>query len=455
VKRVWLPAIGILILGLTPLHGDDWPMFGGRPDRNPVSADKGLPGVFGKENVRWIASLGDQTNGTPSVGGGRVFIGTNNGAPRDPKIGGDRGVLMCFSATDGKFLWQSVHEKLPGKEAEDWPSAGIASTPCVAGEQVFYVSNRGELVSCSVRDGKILWLLDMKRDLGAQPYEASASSPLVVGDLVFVNTGNAPDGKTHKVKNPAAPSFIAVARQTGKVVWQDSSPGDKILHGQWGSAAYGVVEGQPQVAFSGGDGWVYAFEPATGKMIWKFNCKSHEKLSAPGVDPTEVNLPATPVFAGHRVLIAVGVDVDTTGEGCLRAIDARQKGDVTKSAELWRFEGKDFGLTISNAAVYEGLVYAVELDGRVDCIELETGKRLWRHDLLAQSWSTPLVVDGKVFVRTGDTEIVVFQAGRALKVLGVNNQGNPFKLSHGSVIAAGGVLYFAGQTQLFAVAAGK
>jgi outer membrane protein assembly factor BamB len=455
VKRVLLPSIGILVLGLTTLRADDWPMFGGRPDRNPVSADKGLPGIFGKENVRWVVALGDQTNGTPSVGGGRVFIGTNNGAPRDTKIAGDRGVLMCFSAADGKFLWQTVHEKLPGKEAEDWPSAGIASTPCVAGEQVTYVSNRGELVCCSVQDGKILWLLDMKKDLGAQPYEASASSPLVVGDLVFVNTGNSPDGKTHKVKNPAAPSFLAVNRQTGKVVWQDSSPGDKIVHGQWGSAAYGVVEGQPQVAFSGGDGWVYSFEPATGKLIWKFNCKAHEKAAAPGAEPTEVNLPATPVFSGHRVLIAVGVDVDTTGEGCLRAIDARQKGDVTKSAELWRFEGKEFGLTISNVAVHEGLVYAVELDGRVDCIDLETGKRLWRHDLLAQSWSTPLVVDGKVYVRTGDTEIVVFQAARTLKVLGVNNQGNPFKLSHGSVIAAGGVLYFAGQTQLFAVAAGK
>lgn len=456
MKRIIGPWIGLLLLGLAPLRADDWPMLGGRADRNSISAEKGLPALFGQENLRWSADLGDQTFGSPVVAGGRVFIGTNNAKPRDASISGDRGILMCFSAADGKFLWQAAHDKLPGKEAEDWPQTGIASSPCVAGEQVFYVSNRAELVCRSVQDGKSVWTLDMKKDLGAQPFQASASSPLVVGDLVFVNTGNAPDGKTHKVKNPAAPSFLAVSRQTGKVVWQDSSPGENLVHGQWGSAAYGTVDGKPQVAFSGGDGWLYSFEPATGKLIWKFNCKAHEKPGKPGEDPSEVNLPTTPVFAGHRVLIGVGVDTDAPGEGCLRAVDARQKGDVTKSAELWRFEGKEFGFTISNVAVHEGLVFAVELDGHVDCIDLESGKRYWRHDMLSTTWCTPLVADGKLYLRNGDSEIMVLAAARELKVLAKNNEnGKPFRIAHGNIIASGGLLYFAGNEKLYAVGAGK
>ncbi len=56
---------------------------------------------------------------------------------------------------------------------------------------------------------------------------------------------------------------------------------------------------------------------------------------------------------------------------------------MTATAELWRIDGEDFGRSISTVAIDGGLVYAVELGGFLDCIELSTGKRLWRHDLLA------------------------------------------------------------------------
>src|SRR5207247_1756686 len=105
------------------------------------------------------------------------------------------------------------------------------------GDRVYYVSNRTELVCRAVEDGKLVWLLDMRKDLGALQFEASASSPLVVDDLVFVVTGHGADPSTHKVKNPKVPSFIAANRSTGKVVWQDNSPGERIFEAQWGSAA--------------------------------------------------------------------------------------------------------------------------------------------------------------------------------------------------------------------------
>src|SRR5207249_2829681 len=76
----------------------DWPMWGGTPDRNMVSGMKGLPtewDVKTKKNVKWVAELGSQSYGNPVVAGGMVFVGTNNEGIRDPKQGGDRGVLMA------------------------------------------------------------------------------------------------------------------------------------------------------------------------------------------------------------------------------------------------------------------------------------------------------------------------------------------------------------------------
>src|SRR5262249_19427114 len=88
------------------------------PERNPVDLKaKCVPLDFGvnpPKDLDWEAKLSDLAYGGPTVDGGKVFVGTNNNFPRDPKVKGDRGILMCFDARTGKFLWQAVHDKLSG-----------------------------------------------------------------------------------------------------------------------------------------------------------------------------------------------------------------------------------------------------------------------------------------------------------------------------------------------------
>src|ERR1051325_6656854 len=82
----------------------DWPMWGGSPDRNMVSNMKGMPtswDVKTKKNVKWVAQLVSQSYGNVVVSGGMVFVGTNNEGLRDPKMTGDKGVLMAFRESDG------------------------------------------------------------------------------------------------------------------------------------------------------------------------------------------------------------------------------------------------------------------------------------------------------------------------------------------------------------------
>ena len=162
----------------------DWPMWGGTPDRNMVSNMKGLPiswDLKEKKNVKWIAQLGSQAYGNAVVSGGMVFIGTNNEGLRDPKVTGDKGVLMAFRESDGAFLWQMVHDKLAAGRVNDWPYQGIASSPLVDGDRIYYVSNRAELMCLDTQgfrdnendgpvtdekltgpnDGDVVWRFDM------------------------------------------------------------------------------------------------------------------------------------------------------------------------------------------------------------------------------------------------------------------------------------------------------
>ncbi len=450
-----------------PALAGDRPMWGGRPDRNMVSDETGLPAdwdISTKRNIRWVAALGSRTYGNPVIAGGKVFIGTNNEKARNPKIAGDNGVLMCFAESDGRFLWQSAHDKLAEAQERDWPEIGVCSTPSIAGDRLYYVSNRGELVCLDTEgfldgenDGPILnerhrdpidadfvWTLDMIRELGVVPHHASASPPLVVEDIVFVVTGNGNDADHERVPAPDAPSFIAVDRATGKLLWRDSSPGANILDGQWSGPAYGVVNGQPQVVFPGGDGWLYAFEPKTGKPIWRFNGNAANAGD-------KCNLLATPVIHDNKVFIGIGQDPENgDGPGSLWAIDATKTGDVTATADLWRYGGKDFARTISTVAVRDGLLYAVELRGFLHCLDATTGRPLWKHDLKAPVWASPMVADGKVYIGNEDGDISVFRHGREKKLLAANAMKETV---YSTVTPANGTLYVADRTHLYAIAA--
>ncbi|HEX5603088.1 MAG TPA: PQQ-binding-like beta-propeller repeat protein, partial [Pyrinomonadaceae bacterium] len=152
---IFLTLLSAAVCALAPLvsasdpGSGDWPMWGGTPDRNMVSNMKGLPtswDVKTKKNVKWVAQLGSQSYGNAVVAGGMVFVGTNNEGLRDPKITGDKGVLMAFREADGQFMWQMVHDKLATGRVNDWPYQGVASSPLVDGDRVYYISNRAELM---------------------------------------------------------------------------------------------------------------------------------------------------------------------------------------------------------------------------------------------------------------------------------------------------------------------
>src|SRR4026209_434140 len=153
---LWLTVVVLAAVGQSPWvaasdpRTGDWPVWGGKPDRNMVSNMKGLPtesDVKTKKNVKRVAQLGSQSYGNPVVADGLVFVGTNNEALRDPKQPGDRGVLMAFKEDTGEFLWQQTHEKLSSGRAHDWAYQGVASSPLVEGDRLYYGSNPCELIA--------------------------------------------------------------------------------------------------------------------------------------------------------------------------------------------------------------------------------------------------------------------------------------------------------------------
>jgi outer membrane protein assembly factor BamB len=447
----------------------DWPMWGGTPDRNMVSNMKGIPTTWDvktKKNVKWVAELGTQAYGNPVVAGGMIFVGTNNEGPRDPNVKGDKGVLMAFRESDGQFMWQAVHDKLAAGRANDWPYQGICSSPLVEDGVVYYMSNRGELMAVDAngfRDGKndglvkdekntketdvdIIWRYDMMEELGVLQHNMANASPVSYGDLIFVNTSNGQDESHVNIPSPKAPAIIAVNKKTGKLVWEDNSVGERILHGQWSSPSVGKVGDTVQVAVGQGDGWVRGYEALTGKKLWEFDMNPKDSVWP----KTRNEVISTPVFYDNVVYIANGQDPEHgEGVGHLYAIDPTKRGDITETGRIWHYD--KIRRSISTGSVYNGILFYSDFSGFLHALDAKTGKPFWTHDMFAAIWGSPMVIDGKVYLGDEDGDVTVLNADKTLKVIAENNMGSSV---YSTPVPAHGVLYVVNRNQLYALAEG-
>jgi outer membrane protein assembly factor BamB len=438
------------------------------------------------ENVRWTAELGTYSYGGPVVAAGKVFVGTNNERPRDPAVTGDRGVLMAFRAADGAFLWQATHAKL--EQALDFPLQGVCSTPAVDGDRLYYLSNRGELVALDVEgfldgendgpardeprrgpaDADVVWRLDLRAELGVVPHFMSASTPAILGELLFVHTSNGID-EAGGVPAPTAPSFLAVDRRSGAVRWSDASPGANLVDGQWSSPTVlpAASRRRAQVLFPGGDGWLYSFAPESGELLWKLDggAAAAPDAAVPARPGQRNAFVATAVAQEGLVYLAAGRDPEQgSGPGTLWCIDPAVDIDPGSGTDpggggaaaprgRWR-AGTAAGVgklsrSISNVAVGEGVAYAADIDGFVVAFDAASGAELWRHDMLAPVWASPQLVADRVYVSDTDGEVVALEAGRRLRVLSEVSMPAPI---HRQPAAVEGTLYLMTADRLYALA---
>ncbi len=497
--------------------------------RNNVFEDINLPvewDVGSGRNITWSAKIrnGGWPPGftaSPVVSAGKVLIGSANvGYVERYPAKQDIACLLCFDAANGKLLWQYSSERLPTGRVHDYPGNPICSAPYVEKDRVWFVTNRCEVV-CLDTDGfhdgnndgpyasepsndkleaDVIWKLDMMGELGVRPHNLSNSSVTGAGDLIFLNTGNGISVDHITIPAPDAPSFLALDKNSGRVVWSDNSPGHNLLHGQWSSPAYGVLAGRPQVIFAGGDGWLYSFDPAgdvdgKAKLLWKFDCNPKTSKWDSWGRSERNNLVAMPVIYEDRVYIAGGQDGEHgEGPGHLWCIDPSKRGDVSpelvfnksqpgrpiahkriqacdpeagdftkpnpNSAVIWHYQGLDadgdgelstferFHRTSSNATIKDYLLYITDIAGNAHCVDAETGQGYWTYSLSALSYQSTLIAGNRVYIGNEDGEVLIFKHAKTRELISRNQMDDCVE---GILTAVNGALYIATRRTLHAI----
>ena len=465
-----------------------------------VSNETGLPRGFDPatgENIKWSVALGTEGYATPVIGGGKVLIGTNNGDPRDPRHSGDRGVTMCFNQADGSFAWQLVVPKLSEDMYLDWPRAGMCSPPTIEGDRVYTVTNRDEVVCLDIDgmadgndgpyvdegrhmapkdqppmepgplDADILWLLDLRSAAGVRPHDSAHCSILLDGPYLYINTSNGLNSRHDGVDKPEAPSLVVVEKATGRLVAQERDGlSQKIFHCTWSSPALGEVDGRRSIFFCGGDGVCYRFDAlkpvdrsaqSTSRVeplhhVWRFDCDPtapkenvHSYIRNRRESPS--NIKSMPVFVDGRLYVTVGGDIWWgKHQAWLQCIDATGQGDVTKNGLLWSYPVDRH--CCSTPSVRDGLVYVADCGGKLHCLDANTGRPCWVHDVGNQIWASTLVADGKVYIGTRRGDFQVLAAGKEKRLLSSLRLDAPVI---STAVAADGMLYVASMTRLYAL----
>ncbi len=150
----------------------------------------------------------------------------------------------------------------------------------------------------------------------------------------------------------------------------------------------------------------------------------------------------------------------------LQAVDT-ENGEAAcpnpNSAAVWHYPGFDIDgngklgfeetmhRTCGTVAIKNNLLFVADFSGLFHCLDVSTGKPHWTYDMLAASWGSPLLVDGKVYIGDEDGDVCIFKLSKNMELITEINMGNSV---YTTPIAANDTLYIANRSHLFAIREG-
>ncbi len=384
-----------------------WPAFRGASG-NGVAASSNFPTAWDAASgsgIVWKVEVPLPGMSSPVVWGNKVFL---TGASEEKRE------VYCYDLASGTRLWSLDVTGKSGqvkKAPEVFKDTGYAaSTPVTDGRLVCAIFANGDVVAvdhCS----KILWTADL--GLPSNRYGHSASLAWYQDKVLILYDQEAGKGSPSRV--------MALDALTGGTKW--STP--RQVSDSWPSPVVVETGRGPQLITVAND-WIMAYDPATGQELWKVKC-------------TGSDVAPSPILAGGLVLVSI------TGDR-VYAIRPDGKGDVTATHVAWT---SDDGVADVSSPVSNGeLVFFVNSNGLMTCLEVKTGRKVWEQNLDGEFYGSPGLAGDKLYVVARNGTVFILKAGREYAEIGQAALGEP---SDGSPVFAGDRILVRGLKTLFCI----
>ncbi len=382
--RRLLTVCACALLMMTTVRADDWPQFRGPTAQGHATAT-GLPTEFGpSQNVVWKRAIPGSGWSSPVLHQGKLYLTTAVPAGS----GGNMSLrAFCLDAKTGKPVWDTELFTQDGRTSPrpHRKNSHASPTPLIHDDKL-YVHFGHQGTACLTLDGKVVW----RQQIKYPPVHGNGGSPVVVDDVLFFSCDAA--------RNPFV---IALDVKTGKERWR--TPRDTEVRRKFSFSTPLVieVEGRKQIV-SPGSGAVVAYDPKSGKPIWK--ARYGEGYS---VVPR-------PVYAHGLVFVSSGFD-----RPVLLAIKPTGKGDVTDTHVAWQMT-KGAPHTPSMLVVGDEL-YCFADRGMATCVDAKTGEEHWQERIGGAYSASPVFADGRIYITNEQGKTVVLKPGKSFEVLAEND----------------------------------
>jgi outer membrane protein assembly factor BamB len=354
----------------------DWPHWRG-PEMNGISREKGLVSSWDPsgENLIW-KNPELATRSTPIILRGKIYT-----ICRDkPETTQEGEKVVCADAATGKILWENVNNVfLSDAPAERVGWSSVTGDPATG--HIFSHSLCGLFQCIDGETGKTLWTHSLAEEYGIlSTYGGRTNIPTLFEDLIIASGVMTGFGE-HAIP---AHRFVAFDKRNGQAVWVLATrlrPEDTT----YSTPIIGNFNGQAAMVFGAGDGAIYAVQPRTGKVIWKY------EASIRGINQT-------PVIAGNTVFCSHAEETaaDNSVVGAFFALDGTSKGDIPAGKEIWNVKGLAVGR--SAPLLWNDRLYTINDAAGMVVLNAKNGEEIGKQKLGTIMFGSAVYGDGKIYV---------------------------------------------------------
>jgi len=345
----------------------NWTQWRG-PDDNGVAAPGNYPVKFSAENdLLWKAPLPGKGGSTPIVWKDRIVITSGVGEGDEGQDG-----VLCFDWS-GRQLWQTTL----GKQVKGKHRSGSGSCPSAVtdGKRLFVYFKSGTLAALDF-DGNVLWKTNLQETYGKNTlwWDLGTSPVLVNGNVVVA------------VMQSESSYIVAFEQTTGKVAWKvDRNYTTPEESDQSYTTPLITQEGSRTTLITWGADHLTSHDAATGKLLWECGGFNPESKKAWRVI-------SSPVITSGVAVVPYGRDQNVAG------VRLGGSGDVTATNRLWEKSG--IGTDGATPVGSDGKTYILNFKGKVWCLDVLTGRELWKSDLpqgKGMFYSSPILSGDKLY----------------------------------------------------------
>ena len=432
LKFTFLP-IAFLLLFSDNLLAENWPQWRGiRSDG--ISNEKNIPTSWSKtEHIAWRTPMPGQAGATPCIWDDRIYATSADGNDL---------VILCLKTIDGSVVWKQK-VGTGNKDARSGEGNSASPSPSTDGQHVWVFFGTGVL-ACYTKDGNEVWKFDVGERFGQLDIQfGMTSTPVLDGDHLYMQLIH---GRMKMDDNTRTGKVVKLEKLTGKTVWEVNRVTEATFECKHSYASPFIYDDKTtKFLVAHGADCITGHDLDTGKEVWRFGMLNGPTENNPKPTDKTFRFVASPCVSSATKSIIV----PTAKEGPVIALRASSlKGDSSqkKDAIAWNNARTP---DVSIPLIVDGLVYLLHKDGKLQCLELTTGKELYmERTYTGPHRSSPMYADGHIYFGSNDGHFTVVRAGREFQLVNTIEMGEAITAS---AIVSNGTLYIRSYEALYAI----